>query len=225
MKTKLAFALILVGLLIAFPIVQALAGSSADYGDLESRPPVGQANWTAWINETKNYTPGPMPYEIMTEDNTNADLGVNNGYADIFSDGVPRWLLQVENFTNEVNGDDISMIMGGLGASSGKLWFYTFAWDQVTNYITDHGTAALNASNRPCPAITGGSTAGNTKTISFSAEPTKTFYVYKSTQPSGAFNGASSGRFQYLKSVVTNGSRSEERRVGKECRSRWSPYH
>ena len=23
----------------------------------------------------------------------------------------------------------------------------------------------------------------------------------------------------------TNGQRSEERRVGKECRSRWSPYH
>ena len=22
-----------------------------------------------------------------------------------------------------------------------------------------------------------------------------------------------------------NGERSEERRVGKECRSRWSPYH
>ena len=25
--------------------------------------------------------------------------------------------------------------------------------------------------------------------------------------------------------VVVNGVRSEERRVGKECRSRWSPYH
>ena len=24
---------------------------------------------------------------------------------------------------------------------------------------------------------------------------------------------------------VTNSQRSEERRVGKECRSRWSPYH
>ena len=24
---------------------------------------------------------------------------------------------------------------------------------------------------------------------------------------------------------ITKGSRSEERRVGKECRSRWSPYH
>ena len=23
----------------------------------------------------------------------------------------------------------------------------------------------------------------------------------------------------------SNGERSEERRVGKECRSRWSPYH
>ena len=25
--------------------------------------------------------------------------------------------------------------------------------------------------------------------------------------------------------LVTNPKRSEERRVGKECRSRWSPYH
>ena len=26
-------------------------------------------------------------------------------------------------------------------------------------------------------------------------------------------------------SVLTSSGRSEERRVGKECRSRWSPYH
>ena len=26
-------------------------------------------------------------------------------------------------------------------------------------------------------------------------------------------------------SSILRGSRSEERRVGKECRSRWSPYH
>ena len=29
----------------------------------------------------------------------------------------------------------------------------------------------------------------------------------------------------YISSIVTNVYRSEERRVGKECRSRWSPYH
>ena len=27
------------------------------------------------------------------------------------------------------------------------------------------------------------------------------------------------------KKVITQKMRSEERRVGKECRSRWSPYH
>ena len=28
-----------------------------------------------------------------------------------------------------------------------------------------------------------------------------------------------------LPSLLMEGTRSEERRVGKECRSRWSPYH
>ena len=36
-----------------------------------------------------------------------------------------------------------------------------------------------------------------------------------------AFNGAQ-GRILY---VLWQEDRSEERRVGKECRSRWSPYH
>ena len=31
--------------------------------------------------------------------------------------------------------------------------------------------------------------------------------------------------FQRIKDLKDQGLRSEERRVGKECRSRWSPYH
>ena len=31
--------------------------------------------------------------------------------------------------------------------------------------------------------------------------------------------------YGYPRQVHTGRSRSEERRVGKECRSRWSPYH
>ena len=31
--------------------------------------------------------------------------------------------------------------------------------------------------------------------------------------------------FQYFQNLITAAPRSEERRVGKECRSRWSPYH
>ena len=32
-------------------------------------------------------------------------------------------------------------------------------------------------------------------------------------------------RFSVRKATWLYGARSEERRVGKECRSRWSPYH
>ena len=31
--------------------------------------------------------------------------------------------------------------------------------------------------------------------------------------------------YGYKKRLLTREMRSEERRVGKECRSRWSPYH
>ena len=32
-------------------------------------------------------------------------------------------------------------------------------------------------------------------------------------------------RFESYSDMIFHGRRSEERRVGKECRSRWSPYH
>ena len=38
------------------------------------------------------------------------------------------------------------------------------------------------------------------------------------------FYGCKSKHFKMAKQQVMK-SRSEERRVGKECRSRWSPYH
>ena len=31
--------------------------------------------------------------------------------------------------------------------------------------------------------------------------------------------------WNHLEELKESGERSEERRVGKECRSRWSPYH
>ena len=38
-----------------------------------------------------------------------------------------------------------------------------------------------------------------------------------------AADGKEHGRYKFFTS--SNIQRSEERRVGKECRSRWSPYH
>ena len=41
----------------------------------------------------------------------------------------------------------------------------------------------------------------------------------------GMFVGEGDKSLSGYKLQITGGSRSEERRVGKECRSRWSPYH
>ena len=37
--------------------------------------------------------------------------------------------------------------------------------------------------------------------------------------------GAAVAASEYLQAAYPTADRSEERRVGKECRSRWSPYH
>ena len=44
-------------------------------------------------------------------------------------------------------------------------------------------------------------------------------------QPNCATLLAADYESDYQKIPFRKGSRSEERRVGKECRSRWSPYH
>src|ERR1035437_6561562 len=41
----------------------------------------------------------------------------------------------------------------------------------------------------------------------------------------GGKNGGVSDRHPRRSRLIAQQSRSEERRVGKECRSRWSPYH
>ena len=40
-----------------------------------------------------------------------------------------------------------------------------------------------------------------------------------------AVSSCSYDNFEEPKAKLTGKARSEERRVGKECRSRWSPYH
>ena len=74
------------------------------------------------------------------------------------------------------------------------------------------------------------------KKISAGILPTNTYVLYDSQTKccvvvDPAFDGDKITKFideKGLKPVavlLTHGHRSEERRVGKECRSRWSPYH
>ena len=41
----------------------------------------------------------------------------------------------------------------------------------------------------------------------------------------GVDMGPSAIRYAHLQKKLEDLGRSEERRIGKECRSRWSPYH
>ena len=44
-------------------------------------------------------------------------------------------------------------------------------------------------------------------------------------QPTIEVSGLMIGEMSVRRASAAAGGRSEERRVGKECRSRWSPYH
>ena len=49
-------------------------------------------------------------------------------------------------------------------------------------------------------------------------------WVYMFTEGNATMRNLLGGKGANL-AEMTNLGRSEERRVGKECRSRWSPYH
>jgi hypothetical protein len=87
MKNKWIISLILAFLISVMVIIYAFAGYSLDYGELNPMPPENKANWTAW-NQTWLFVTGQPPREILTEDNTNCELGEDLGYANF--DGNPR---------------------------------------------------------------------------------------------------------------------------------------
>ena len=49
--------------------------------------------------------------------------------------------------------------------------------------------------------------------------------VFSAPTNEGTKNLLPDGKYLYVNDKAANTIRSEERRVGKECRSRWSPYH
>src|SRR2546422_4015497 len=68
-------------------------------------------------------------------------------------------------------------------------------------------------------------TAGSTTQVTGSGTPT-----FNLTNPGQALSGTAflavaEPNLTVFTGTVTQNGRSEERRVGKECRSRWSPYH
>ena len=84
--------------------------------------------------------------------------------------------------------------------------------------------------NSPKPIISGITDNGNNLAFTSTASGKSDSTVYSQTSVDIAFDG-SNHEVQIETSdaqgegVLSFAKRSEERRVGKECRSRWSPYH
>ena len=196
MKKKISLSVLIAISLLLFVTGVVIAGTVLDMGTVTPSPPIGELNFFAW--QKKNEVNG-IPTQILTADNFASDEG-QGGYQTIGD--VRTWLLQVENFDNDDTGDTVKMIFGGLGNSSGNLWTYGFTWD-VTVDLTIH-TVGNPTSEETCPVIYGIEIAGSDKTVSFWHLPNSTYHVYRATQPSGAGNQLSSGRYNYLRTEITN---------------------
>ena len=81
--------------------------------------------------------------------------------------------------------------------------------------------AAQEALERRVSLLESEEAGGNEEVVE--AKSGETQHIQEAVQkaPDGASVRIPEGEFAFVGTVV----RSEERRVGKECRSRWSPYH
>jgi hypothetical protein len=204
-KTKLIIAICLTALLAGITILQVFAGASFDFGELFGAPPAGEANWFAW----HLVLPDGTPYEILTEDQTNCELGENIGYSE-YGDGDTNteWWIQIENFLFDPRtspfSDNIYMIFGGLGPThSGTIWEKTIQWI-ITESQTDWGVVPESTSlSGRCPVISEYELVDGQYSFWFYGAPGY-YHIYRSQNASGANNGASNGQYFWIASVDTD---------------------
>lgn len=204
MKRNVLLLALLLSISLSLFIVGGVIAGTFDFGDVPGSPPVGEVNFTAWLDKKVPSGGGP-PEQVITEDNTNSGEGEDGGYTLI--SGIPRWLMQVENLDNSQDADQVSMILGGVGASSGPLWVDTFAWIEGGGSTYQGVASTLQADDHPCPDVTSLTISGDSRIITWRGR-TGTSHVYKSTQESGCCDGtpndASNGRYDYIASVYTS---------------------
>lgn len=215
-KKKIIIAVSVAVLLLGATAAHVIAGASFDWGDLapvgsNPVPGAGEANWIAWTDGSI-YDVNSPPYEILTEDNTNCELGANLGYSEFdYTDPEMEWWIQVENFmdppAHPPSPDKVFMIFGGLGPIySGTLWNASYSWINTESF-TYHGTTPISTTSGPaCPVMYDPvvNLANHTAQVKFIGEPNTYYHLYRSRNASGAFNGASNGRYFHLASVMTN---------------------
>src|ERR1035437_9907214 len=117
-------------------------------------------------------------------------------------DGQDRQVAQLRIPPHSIESE--SSVLGGLLLDNA-------AWDRVNDLLTE--SDFYRNEHRMVFAAVG--------TLINAAKPADVITVFEQLQSQG--KAEEIGGLAYLNSLAQY--RSEERRVGKECRSRWSPYH
>ena len=105
------------------------------------------------------------------------------------------------------NSGKLAIAYISIGEAENYRFYWNSSWDADNNGIPDPTAPAwLGPENPNWP--------GNYKVQYWNDEWKRIIFNYVDTVMSQGFNG-----------IYCDIIRSEERRVGKECRSRWSPYH
>ena len=93
-----------------------------------------------------------------------------------------------------------------LNADAGTLWSDSSTWAQNSEQFTDWGVApVLVPSGANCPIMLPGSWNSPNKVVNWTG-PAGTYHIYRSQLASGAGNGASNGRYNYVGTVTTTGA-------------------
>ena len=122
----------------------------------------------------------------------------------------------------------------GIGNTSADPWLYMYRWSPLFPMgVTEHGNplkepsyemAASNTDNlqNKYYNVNLGFTLNITKNWDVKFDYT---YDRQTSETNSSVTQYEAGATWYAPTAWIENGRSEERRVGKECRSRWSPYH
>src|SRR3712207_9591773 len=107
------------------------------------------------------------------------------------------------------------------------LFPYTTLFRSGSVVLADSDSEAALFSTTTDSALKPGSTRSRCIRLDYTGSLPADIHMYVGTPPAdaGTPNAGATTLDPYLVMSVERGTRSEERRVGKECRSRWSPYH